>query len=182
MEQDNDNLSGLVRPIYAVQGLWNFANDAPIFESINASTATGAAPNTHLYLRSKDIAAYIQHDWKITPTFTLNTGRYEIYTPLSNKYNNIGHPVLGPTGSELSGMKLVPQNQLYNSDYGHYGPKVGFAWFPTTMAAKSSSAAVPLSPTTISTPLFENQSFDNVPAKLPSISAVLPPMPTRPYT
>ena len=96
-EQDNDKLSGTTRPVYAMQGLWNFANDAPIFESITASTATGGAPNTQLYLRSKDIAVYVQHDWKVTPTFTLNTGfRYEIYTPLSNKTGNISKPVLGP--------------------------------------------------------------------------------------
>lgn len=131
-EQDNDKLSGTTRPVYAMQGLWNFANDAPIFESITASTATGAAPNTQLYLRSKDIAAYIQHDWKITPTFTLNTGfRYEIYTPLSNKTGNISKPILGPAGAELSGMRLVPTHDLYNTDYGHYAPKVGFAWTPS---------------------------------------------------
>lgn len=130
-EQDNDKLSGTTRPVYAMQGLWNFANDAPIFESITASTTTGAAPNTQLYLRSKDIAFYVQHDWKVTPTFTLNTGfRYEIYTPLSNKTGNISKPILGPPGSELSGMRLAPTHDLYNTDYGHYAPKIGFAWTP----------------------------------------------------
>jgi hypothetical protein len=131
-EQDNDKLSGTTRPVYAMQGLWNFANDTPIFEGITASTVTGGAPDTQLYLRSKDIALYVQHDWKVTPTLTLNTGfRYEIYTPLSNKTGNISKPVLGPAGSELSGMTLVPTHDLYNTDYGHYAPKIGFAWTPS---------------------------------------------------
>jgi hypothetical protein len=164
-EQDNDNLGGLVRPLYAVQGLWNFANDAPIFESIDVDTATGGAPNTQLYLRSKDIAFYVQHDWKVSPTLTLNTGfRYEIYTPLSNKSSNIGHPVLGPAGSELSGLKLVPQNAFYNTDYGHYAPKIGFAWVPAYFGGKSvfrGGGAIAYNH--LDAALFENQSFDNAP-------------------
>jgi len=164
-EQDNDNLSGLVRPIYAVNGLWNFANDAPIYEGIDASTATGAAPNTQLYLRSKDIAFYVQHDWKVSPSLTLNMGvRYEIYTPLSNKFSNTGHPVLGATGSELLGMKLVPQQSFYNTDYAHFAPKFGFAWVPDKYNSKlvvRGGGAVAYNH--LDAALFENQSFDNAP-------------------
>ncbi len=164
-EQDNDNLSGLVRPLYAVQGLWNFANDAPIFEQVNANTSTGAAPNTQLYLRSKNIAFFVQHDWKVSPTFTLNTGvRYEIYTPIRNKNANIGHPVLGPAGSELSGMKLVPQNDFYNSDYAHFGPKVGFAWVPGRYSEKLVvRGGFAVAYNHLDAALFQNQSFDNSP-------------------
>ncbi|MEO7028318.1 MAG: carboxypeptidase-like regulatory domain-containing protein [Acidobacteriaceae bacterium] len=162
-EQNNDNLPGLTRPLYAVQGLFNFANDAPIFELVNANTATGGPANTQLYLRDKNIAVYVQHDWKVTPTFTLNTGfRYEIYTPITNKNKNIGHPVLGPTGSELAGLKLVPQNQFYNTDYGHYGPKIGFAWVPTYYGGKVVfRGGAGISYNHLDAALFENQSFDN---------------------
>jgi hypothetical protein len=164
-EQDNDNLGGLVRPIYAVNGLWNFANDAPIFEAIDASTSTGAAPNTQLYLRSKDIALYAQHDWKVSPSLTVNMGvRYEIYTPLSNKFSNIGHPVLGPAGSELSGMKLVPQQAFYNTDYAHFAPKVGFAWVPDKYNSKLVvRGGFAIAYNHLDAALFENQSFDNAP-------------------
>ena len=164
-EQDNDNLGGLVRPLYAVQGLFNFANDAPIFESVNANTATGAASNTQLYLRSKDFAVYAQHDWKVTPTFTLNTGiRYEIYTPIRNKNSNIGHPVLGPAGSELSGLKLVPQNAFYNTDYAHFAPKVGFAWVPENYQGNVVvRGGFAVAYNHLDAALFQNQSFDNAP-------------------
>jgi hypothetical protein len=164
-EQDNDNLSGLVRPLYAVNGLFNFANDAPIYEAINVNTATGGAQNTQLYLRSKDIAGYIQHDWKASPTFTFNTGvRYEVYTPLTNKNSNIGHPVLGPAGSELSGLKLVPQQAFYNSDYKHFSPKVGFAYNPTFYNSKMVvRGGFGMSYNHLDAALFENQSFDNAP-------------------
>jgi hypothetical protein len=164
-EQDNDNLSGNNRPVYAVQGLWNFANDAPIFEGITASTITGGPTNSQLYLRSKDIAAYIQHDWKLTPTFTLNTGfRYEIYTPISNKTGNVSKPVLGPPGSELSGMTLVPTHDLYNTDYGHYAPKIGFAWVPSfyngNVVLRGGFA---IAYNHLDAALFNTQAVDNVP-------------------
>jgi hypothetical protein len=164
-EQDNDKLSGTTRPVYAMQGLWNFANDAPIYEGITASTITGGAPNTQLYLRSKDISAYIQHDWKVTPTFTLNMGfRYEIYTPLSNKTGETGKPILGPAGSELAGMKLVPTRDLYNTDYGHYAPKVGFAWTPPIYDGHIVlRGGFAVAYNHLDAALFNNQAVDNAP-------------------
>ena len=147
------------------QGLWNFANDAPIFEAVSANTATGGAPPTQIYLRSKDIAFYVQHDWKVTPTFTFNTGvRYEVYTPVKNKDANIGHPVLGPAGSELAALKLVPQNDFYNSDYAHFAPKIGFAWNPTNFEGKVVvRGGFAVAYNHLDTALFANQSFDNAP-------------------
>jgi hypothetical protein len=131
LEQDNDNLSGDARPVYAMQGLWSMVNDAPIYEAIDTNPNTGGIPISQRYFRDEDIAVYAQHDWKVTPNFTLNTGlRWEDYTPLSNHGSMINYPVLGPTGSELSGMKLVPHNDLWNSHWDNFAPKVGFAWQP----------------------------------------------------
>jgi Carboxypeptidase regulatory-like domain/TonB dependent receptor len=130
-EQDNDNLSGDARPVYAMQGLWAMANDTPIYEAISTNPANGGIPISQRYFRDKDIAIYAQHDWKVTPTLTLNTGlRWENFTPLHNKGFEINYPELGPTGSELSGMKLVPHNNLWESHNANFAPKFGFAFLP----------------------------------------------------
>jgi len=130
-EQDNDNLSGEERPIYAFNGLWAFANDASVYEAISANPNTGGVANTQRYFRSEDYAAFVQHDWKVTPYLTFNAGlRWEEFTPLANKGSEVNYPVLGPTGSELSGMKLVPSNHLWNFQHSNVGPKVGFAFSP----------------------------------------------------
>src|SRR5713101_3467647 len=42
-EQDNNNLLGGARPLYSNVRLWNFANDTPIFEAINADPRSGGA-------------------------------------------------------------------------------------------------------------------------------------------
>jgi hypothetical protein len=131
LEQDNDNLAGDARPVYAMQGLWSMVNDTPIYEAVDTNPNTGGVPNSQRYFRDKDIAIYAQHDWKVTPTFTLNTGlRWENFTPLRNNGSMINYPVLGPAGSELSGMKLIPHNDLWNSHNSNFAPKVGFAFVP----------------------------------------------------
>jgi hypothetical protein len=132
-EQDNDNLSGESRPIYAMQGIWSMANDAPIFEQITANPNTGGIPGTQRYFRSKNIAAYGQYDWKAKPNLTLNLGlRWEYFEPLHNKGFDINYPILGPAGAELSGMVLRPHGNLWDSQWGNFGPKVGLAWTPWT--------------------------------------------------
>jgi hypothetical protein len=130
-EQDNDNLLGDQRPVFAMQGLWTTANDAPIYEAITANPNTGGTAQTQRYFRSQDYALFIQHDWKISPSFTLNTGlRWEEFTPLNNKGSEINYPTLGPAGHELSGMTLTPHNHLWNFQHNNYSPKIGFAFNP----------------------------------------------------
>ena len=136
-EQDNDNLSGFQRPTYAFNGLFAFANDAAVYEAIYANTSTGGGANTQRYFRSQDYAAFVQHDWKATPNLTLNAGlRWEYFAPISNKGAPINYPVLGPAGSELSGMSLTPHNQLWNPQHKNFGPRFGFAYSPAAFNSK----------------------------------------------
>jgi len=136
-EQDNDNLFGYERPTYAMQGLWAMANDASVYEAVYANPNTGGTAETQRYFRSQDYAVYGQHDWKVTPEFTLNTGlRWEEFTPLNNKGSMINYPLLGPTGSELSGMTLVPRNHLWGFRHANLAPKVGFAYNPAALNSK----------------------------------------------
>jgi len=136
-EQDNDNLYGYERPTYAFNGLWAFANDASVYEAIYANTATGGPANTQRYFRQQDYAAFIQHDWKVTPTLTFNAGlRWEDFTPLTNKGFDVNYPTLGPAGTELAGMTLTPHHQLWANQHNNFGPKLGFAFSPAMFNSK----------------------------------------------
>lgn len=113
----------------AFNGLWAFANDVSVFEGVYANPATGGVANTQRYFRSQNYAAFVQHDWKVTPNLTFNAGlRWEEFTPLANKGTMVNYPVLGPPGSELSGIKLIPHNHLWNFQHKNFGPKIGFAY------------------------------------------------------
>lgn len=130
-EQDNDDLSGEERPTYAFNGIWAFANDASVYEAISANPNTGGVANTQRYFRSEDYAVFLQHDWKLSPNLTLNAGlRWEEFTPLANKGFNVNYPLLGPAGTELSGLSLVPHNHLWDFEHRNIGPKIGFAYMP----------------------------------------------------
>ena len=133
-EQDNDNLSGFSRPDYVFQGIWNYANDAPVFESLATNPTTGSVANGQRYFRDHNIAAFVQHDWKATQNLTINTGlRWEYFEPLYNKGFGINQPVFGPTATNfLTAARLTPVNHLTNSNYNNWGPKIGFAWSPNT--------------------------------------------------
>jgi hypothetical protein len=132
-EQDNNNLAGDARPVFSFAGLFNFANNAPVYEGIYANPLTGGLPNTARYLRSNYFGGFVQHDWKISPTFTLNTGiRYEFFSPIYNKGQDVNLPTLGPAGDELGGATLTPHHSFYDADYTGVVPKFGFAWLPTS--------------------------------------------------
>jgi hypothetical protein len=137
-EQDNDNLSGEARPDYVFGGIWNWANDAPIFEQVAADPNTGSSGNAKRYYRDHDFAGFVQDDWKATPNLTLNLGvRYEFFSPLANKGFDTNQPVFGSSSSTyLTGASLALRNHLWNANYNNWGPKVGFAWTPPAMQSK----------------------------------------------
>ncbi len=132
-EQDNDNLSAESRPDYVFQGIWQYANDAPVDEAIAADPNTGGVANGQRYFRDHDISAFVQHDWKVSSSFTLNTGlRWEYFEPLSNKGSLTNEPVFGSTPADyLTAAVLKPVHHLYNSNYNNWSPRVGFNWAAT---------------------------------------------------
>jgi outer membrane receptor protein involved in Fe transport len=128
-EQDNNNLAGGARPLYSLSGLWNFANDTPIFESINANPNTGAPADAQRYFRSTTYGYFGQDDWKLRPNFTLTLGlRYEYFAPLTEAKGRLSNLILG--SNFLQNAKVMNVSQLYPPDRNNFAPRLGFAWSP----------------------------------------------------
>src|SRR6266851_5069995 len=129
-EQDNNNLLGGARPIYSNVRLWNFANDTPIFEGINADPRSGGAAAAQRYLRSKATAFFVQDDWKLRPNLTLNLGlRYEYYPPLSDAKGQLSNITIPSSG--LVNAKVGFADSLIQPDRNNFVPRLGFAWSPS---------------------------------------------------
>ncbi len=129
-EQNNNSLSGAARPIYSHVRLWNFANDTPIFEGIDANPRTGGPADAQRYLRSKDIAFFFQDDWKVKPNLTLNLGlRYEYFSPFSDAKNHLSNITFG-SGGVLKTSTVGPVPRLIGRTMRDFGPRLGFAWSP----------------------------------------------------
>jgi hypothetical protein len=128
-EQDNNNLNGGSRPLYTFSGLFNFANDAPLFYQINADPRTGGPADAQRYFRSKYYGLFLQHDWQYRPNLTLNMGlRYELFTPLKEKRGQLSNLILGTNG--LQNARLEVTDELFESDRNNFAPRLGFAWSP----------------------------------------------------
>jgi hypothetical protein len=129
-EQNNNNLGGAARPLYVSHFLWNFSNDAPIFESIDANPQTGGVADAQRYLRSKDLAFFFQDDWKVKPNLTLNLGlRYEYFTPFSDAKNHLSNITFG-SGGVLATSTVGTVPRLIDRTRRDFGPRLGFAWSP----------------------------------------------------
>jgi len=134
LEQDNDNDSGLARPNYAFQGIWDAANDAPLYEGIAANPNTGGVGDAQRYFRRQYYAGFVQDDWKLKPNLTVNLGlRYEYFGALTNKGFAINNMVLSTTpGLQIINSSFAPTSQLYPSVADGIAPKIGFAWQPNS--------------------------------------------------
>ncbi len=128
-EQDNNNLLGGARPLYSFSGLFNLANETPIFEAINADPTTGAPADARRSFRSKDFAAFFQNDWKVTPRLTLNLGlRYEYYAPLTETEDRISNLIFGQ--NDLVDSRVSVVDSFFEGDKNNFGPRFGFAYNP----------------------------------------------------
>ncbi|HEX5082119.1 MAG TPA: TonB-dependent receptor [Blastocatellia bacterium] len=128
-EQDNSDLSGGSRPLYSFSGLFNLANDTPIFEQVNADPRTGDPADAQRYFRTPYYAGFAQDDWKVRPNLTLNIGlRYEYYSPLTEKDGRLSNLFFTP-GAEQSA-QVRPVERLYEPDKNNFAPRFGFAYSP----------------------------------------------------
>jgi len=135
-EMNDNSLIGGARPLYTFVGLWNFANDAPLFEAINADPGTGGPATGQRNFSSSDYAMFVQDDWKFRPNLTVNLGlRWEYFAPLTDKAGEQSNLFLGPNG--LVDAQVRPVDRLYKSDWKNFGPQVGFAWSPTRFHNKA---------------------------------------------
>src|SRR5262249_881405 len=134
LDLNDDTGSGGARPLYSFSRPWNFANDTPIFEAINAD-ANGKPQANNTGFKSGDLAFFAQDDWKLRPNLTLNLGlRWEYFQPISARNGKLGNLVFGSQG--LANAKVVTVDKLSDSDLNNFGPQIGFAWSPKFLNEK----------------------------------------------
>lgn len=97
------------------------------------------------HLNSKGYAAFIQDDWRVKPTLTVNLGlRYEI--------NTVVHDNAGRLANFDLAKGIVQTNDPYHGDHDAFGPRLGLAWdiFGNGKTVLRAAAGI----------LYEQMSFD----------------------
>jgi outer membrane receptor protein involved in Fe transport len=129
-EQDNSSLVGGSRPLYSFQGMFNLANDTPVFEQINANPNTGAPADAQRYFRTHTFGLYAQDQWKVRPGLTLTLGlRWEYFSPITEKQNRVSNLVFANPYT-LVGARVETLGSLVNRDRNNFAPRFGFAYNP----------------------------------------------------
>ncbi len=134
-EQDDDEAPWAARPSYNFRNLWDFVNDAPYHEFAIFDPQTGQPTSVKKDIRSDIYAFFVQDDYKMRPNLTLNLGlRWEYFGPIHEAKNAVSNVVLGSAPDPLTNLRLKVGGNLYSSSKNNWGPQIGFAWSPHSMA------------------------------------------------
>jgi len=105
---------------------------------------TGSQLSSPAKLRGNVFAAFVQDDWKVTPTLTVNLGvRFEDHTPLyevNNEAVNFGlYTGTIYTATGVDGTAKFGNQALYNNylGIGDWEPRIGLSWAPAALGGKS---------------------------------------------
>jgi hypothetical protein len=82
------------------------------------------------------IAGFLQDDWTVTPSLTLNVGvRWETDTAMvdaNNRMNSFDQTTLNPVSGTAGVVKFMGRGGYratpYNTDWNNFGPRIGFAY------------------------------------------------------
>jgi len=144
-----------------VRSDWKYNGNNGALGQIGISTATGlgladfylglgsggqrdTSPNPQLFKdRNNIFGAYVQDNWRLSDSLTLNLGiRFEDHTPVYEVNNRVVNFGLftgliyspGGTGDGITGPANFSDNALYNNYFGigDWEPRLGFAWSPAS--------------------------------------------------
>jgi hypothetical protein len=127
-----------------VLGSLNFTSDQASFSDAgnfwlgHVSNGARQGAGQEWGMRGDTYAAYIQDDWRITSTLTLNVGlRYEDHTPWTEIHDRMVNFGLFSGAIEVAGQDGNSRSLVnsYNG-IGNYQPRVGLAWSPGFLGGK----------------------------------------------
>jgi hypothetical protein len=128
-----NNATYSARPSFTFHNIWDFANDAPFFESGQFDHATGIPFANRQDNRLNIWGFFVQDDYKIRPNLTINAGiRCSYFGGYHSKQNNLDVVELGGGSDTLTGLRIRVGGDLQKPQKNNWGPQLGFAWQPQT--------------------------------------------------
>jgi hypothetical protein len=90
---------------------------------------TRGDPGGPYFQSNKEIAFFVQDDWKATPNLTLNLGlRYDIFTAPTERFNQQSNFDPATRTIIVAGDNAPGGRDLADTDKNNFGPRVGFAY------------------------------------------------------
>lgn len=86
-------------------------------------------PGGPYFQSSKEMAFFVQDDWKVSPDLTLNLGlRYDIFTAPTERFDRQGNFDPVTRTIQIAGNNAPGGRDLANTDKNNFGPRIGFAY------------------------------------------------------
>jgi len=86
-------------------------------------------PGGPYFQSSKEMAFFVQDDWKVNPTLTLNLGlRYDIFTAPTERFDRQGNFNPATRTIQMAGESAPGGRDLADTDKNNFGPRIGFAY------------------------------------------------------
>lgn len=90
---------------------------------------TRGTPGTDALQSNKELAFYVQDDWKATPDLTLNLGlRYDLFAAPVERFDRISNFDPASGNIVVAGDNSPNGRDLVNNDKNNFGPRIGFAY------------------------------------------------------
>lgn len=125
------------RPTFNFHNLWDFANDAPFYETGTFDHATGIPFSNREDNRENLWGFFVQDDFKVLANLTINAGlRWSYFGAYYSKENNLDVMQFGTGANPLAGLNLRVGGNLYTPQKNNWGPQIGFAWQPKPQEGK----------------------------------------------
>ena len=126
-----DEPVSIAHPSFTFQSFWDFLNDAPVTESGTFNPTTGAPVLIRNDDRQNIAGIFVQDDYQVTPTLTVNLGlRWNYFGAMGDKQNNLSVFTPGQGSAMLTNASFAQTGSLASTQKGNLGPQVGFAWSP----------------------------------------------------
>ena len=86
-------------------------------------------PGGPYFQSSKEMAFFVQDDWKVNSDLTLNLGlRYDIFTAPTERFDRQGNFDPATRRIQMAGEGAPGGRDLANTDKNNFGPRIGFAY------------------------------------------------------
>ena len=86
-------------------------------------------PGGPYFQSSKEIAFFVQDDWKVNPDLTLNLGlRYDVFTAPTERFDRQSNFDPATRTIQMAGENAPNGRDLANTDKNNFGPRIGFAY------------------------------------------------------
>ena len=86
-------------------------------------------PGGPYFQSNKEMAFFVQDDWKVNPELTLNLGlRYDIFTAPTERFDLQSNFVPATNTVQVAGDNAPGGRDLADTDKNNFGPRIGFAY------------------------------------------------------